>query len=157
MLIDRRPIRYNFSSRRGAKIRYLVVHDTGNPAPSADALAHYRYFGGGDRQASAHYFVDENRVVQLIEDAYAAWHCGDGRGRYGITNANSIGIELCINGGNDMKKTYDRARTLLRFLMETYRIPKERVVRHYDASRKRCPGSMAGKNWGAWWGFWESL
>ncbi|MDY6045089.1 MAG: peptidoglycan recognition family protein [Peptoniphilus sp.] len=157
MLIDKRLIRYNLMSRRGATIRYIVVHDTGNPDAGADALAHYRYFGGGNRQASAHYFVDDKGVVQVIEDAFASWHCGDGRGKYGITNSNSIGIELCINRGNDRRATLAHARELIRSLMAFYRIPRARVVRHYDASRKRCPGSMAKDNWGEWWGFWESL
>ena len=140
MLMDKKLIRYNFSSRQGARIAYIVVHDTGNRAASADAMNHYRYFNGGNRRA------------------YAAWHCGDGRGRYGIRNSNSIGVELCINQGNDMAKTYDYARDLIRELMAYYGIPKSRVVRHYDASRKVCPGHMLGKgDWGPWWGFWESL
>lgn len=158
MLMEKKLIRYNFSSRRGKKVAYIVVHDTGNRAATATAMNHYRYFNGGNRQASAHYFIDDKGVVQLVEDAYAAWHCGDGHGRWGITNSNSIGIELCINQGNDMKKTYANARTLIRELMAYYGLPKSRVVRHYDASRKNCPGHMKGNgDWGPWWGFWESL
>ena len=157
MKLDKRLIHFNKSSRKGVRISYIVVHDTGNPSKGADALAHFRYFGGGNRQASAHYFVDDKGVVQIIEDADAAWHCGDGRGRYGITNGNSIGVELCINEGNDRRATLAFARELIRELMAFYGIPKAHVVRHYDASRKRCPGSMAANNWGEWWGFWESL
>ena len=158
MFVKKKLIRFNFSSRKGARVSYIVVHDTGNRAASADAMNHYRYFNGGNRRASAHYFVDDKGVVQLVEDAYAAWHCGDGRGRYGISNRNSIGVELCINQGNDMAKTYAYARDLIRALMARYGIPKSRVVRHYDASRKICPGHMVGQgDWGPWWGFWESL
>ena len=158
MLMEKKLIRYNFSSRRGKKVAYIVVHDTGNRAATATAMNHYRYFNGGNRQASAHYFIDDKGVVQLVEDAYAAWHCGDGHGRWGITNSNSIGTELCINQGNAMGKPYDYARTLIRELMAYYRLPKSRVVRHYDASRKNCPGHMKGNgDWGPWRGFWESL
>ena len=148
MKLDKRLIHFNKSSRGGRKIRYIVIHDTGNPSPGADALAHFRYFGGGNRKASAHYFIDEKGVVQIIEDAESAWHCGDGRGRYGITNSNSIGIELCINSGNDRRATLDYARELVRELMAFYNIPKSHVVRHYDASRKICPGSMSKNHWG---------
>lgn len=157
MLINKKLIHYNFSPRGGTRIAYIVVHDTGNPAPGADALAHYRYFGGGNRRASAHYFVDDHGVVQIIEDAYAAWHCGDGRGKRGITNRNSIGVELCINRGVDRRAALSHARELVRELMAFYRIPKDHVVRHFDASGKICPGTMAANNWGEWWGFWESL
>lgn len=77
MLLNKQLIHYNYSSRNGARIAYIVVHDTGNPDRGADAMAHYRYFSGGNRRASAHYFVDDMGVVQIIEDAYAAWHCGE--------------------------------------------------------------------------------
>ena len=157
MLINKKLIHYNFSSRNGTRIAYIVVHDTGNPAPGADAMAHYHYFGGGNRRASAHYFVDDHGVVQIIEDAYAAWHCGDGRGKRGITNRNSIGVEICINRGVDRRAALAHARDLVRELMAFYRIPKDHVVRHFDASGKICPGTMAAKNWAEWWGFWESL
>ena len=155
--MNKKLIHYNHSSRNGKKISYIVLHDTGNTAASADALNHYKYFSRGNRKASAHYFVDQDGVVQIIEDARSAWHCGDGRGKYGISNSNSIGIEICINEGNNMTKTLDFTRELIRELMDFYSIPKERVIRHYDASRKICPASMHPNNWGKWWGFWKSL
>lgn len=157
MMINKQLIRYNYAGRGGTKIRYIVVHDTGNRAATANAMNHFRYFNGGNRRASAHYFVDEDGVVQCVEDANAAWHCGDGRGRYGITNSNSIGIELCINAGNDMERTYEHTLELIRALMKWYGIPKDRVVRHWNASRKMCPGHMAADGWRLWWRFWERI
>ncbi|MCU6787461.1 peptidoglycan recognition protein family protein [Aedoeadaptatus acetigenes] len=157
MLLNKQLIHYNYSSRNGTRIAYIVVHDTGNPDRGADAMAHYRYFSGGNRRASVHYFVDDKGVVQIIEDAYAAWHCGDGHGAHGITNRNSIGVEICINQGIDRKAALAHARNLVKELMAFYRIPKDHVVRHFDASRKICPHSMAKNNWAEWWGFWESL
>jgi N-acetylmuramoyl-L-alanine amidase len=41
--------------------------------------------------------------------------------------------------------------------MEKYDIPLDRVVRHYDASRKICPRSMSENNWEKWWEFKERL
>jgi len=29
-------------------------------------------------------------------------------------------------------------------------VPAERVVRHYDASRKNCPATMAANSWAKW-------
>lgn len=157
MLIDKRPIKYNFSKRGMQRPVFIVVHDTGNYSQGADALAHYRYFGKGDRQASAHYFVDDKASVEIIEMAHAAWHCGDGKGRYGITNSNSIGVELCVNQGSDWNKTKRNALELIKFLMASYGIPWDRVVRHYDASRKICPAKMSANNWQEWWEFRELL
>ena len=69
-------IKYNFSSRNGKTVKYIVVHDTGNKSKGADAMAHYRYFNSGNRNASAHYFVDDKEIVQLVPDDKSAWHVG---------------------------------------------------------------------------------
>jgi N-acetylmuramoyl-L-alanine amidase len=42
--------------------------------------------------------------------------------------------------------------------MKTYNIPIERVVRHYDASRKNCPQTMNNNgDWSKWNNFKERL
>ncbi len=149
--------RFNHSARNNTPISYLVIHDTGNTRSGADADAHARYFAGGDRKASAHYFVDSKGFVQTVEDKDAAWHCGDGMGRYGITNRNSIGIELCVNRDGDYDLTFVNAAVLVVKLMKKYKIPLSRVVRHYDASRKLCPKSMSDDNWAQWHEFLEII
>lgn len=151
--ISKKLVKYNFvKGRGGKKIEYIVIHDTGNEQPLADAEAHFKYFNGGNRNASAHYFVDEKRILQIIEDTDTAWHVGDGKGKYDITNQNSIGIEICINDGDyttEIKKTLE----LTRHLMQKHNVPFENVIRHYDASRKLCPAKMSANNWEAWKAF----
>ena len=151
-------IKYNRSNRGGTPIRYIVVHDTGNPSRGANATAHYNYFNGGDRSSSADFFVDDTQVL-CVNDYYKyyTWHCGDGRGKYGITNRNSVGIEFCINVDSDRNKTLERTAQLVRELMQELNIPIDRVVRHYDASRKNCPQSMSGNGWAQWYEFKEKL
>ena len=151
-------IKYNRSNRGGTPIRYIVVHDTGNSSRGANATAHYNYFNGGDRSSSADFFVDDTQVL-CVNDYYKyyTWHCGDGRGKYGITNRNSVGIEFCINVDSDRDKTLERTAQLVRELMQELNIPIERVVRHYDASRKNCPQSMSGNGWAQWYKFKEKL
>ena len=151
-------IKYNRSNRGGTPIKYIVVHDTGNPSRGANATAHYNYFNGGDRSSSADFFVDDTQVL-CVNDYYKfyTWHCGDGHGKYGITNRNSVGIEFCINVDSDRDKTLERTAQLVRELMQELNIPIERVVRHYDASRKNCPQSMSGNGWAQWYEFKEKL
>lgn len=151
-------IKYNRSNRGGTPIRYIVVHDTGNPSRGANATAHYNYFNGGDRSSSADFFVDDTQVL-CVNDYYKyyTWHCGDGHGKYGITNRNSVGIEFCINVDSDRNKTLERTAQLVRELMQELNIPIDRVVRHYDASRKNCPQSMSGNGWAQWYKFKEKL
>ena len=151
-------IKYNRSNRGGTPIKYIVVHDTGNPSRGANATAHYNYFNGGDRSSSADFFVDDTQVL-CVNDYYKfyTWHCGDGHGKYGITNRNSVGIEFCINVDSDRDKTLERTAQLVRELMQELDIPIDRVVRHYDASRKNCPQSMSGNGWAQWYKFKEKL
>ena len=150
MEINKKIIKFNTSIRGTEKIKYIVIHDTGNVKIGAGAENHYKYFSGGDRQASAHYFVDDKQVLQIIEDDKASWHVGDGKGKNGITNRNSIGIEICVNPDSNYDVALQKTIELVNFLMEKHNIPKENVVRHFDASGKICPKSMSKNNWAKW-------
>lgn len=140
--IQKKIIKYNYSSRNGRKIEYIVVHDTGNTGKGADVNAHFNFFNGADRQSSADYFVDDHSIGQFVEDWNYSWHCGDGKGKYGITNSNSIGIEICINSDGNYVQAVKNTAELVRFLMDKYNIDINHVVRHYDASRKSCPNQI---------------
>lgn len=150
MDIKRYITNYYQSSRKGNKIKYIVIHYTGNCGDSA--LGNCKYFSRpGNRPASCHYFVDDSSIYQSVEDHKAAYHVGDGRGRYGITNANSIGIEMCGNKrGKITEATRNHALFMTKVLMGRYGIPADRVVRHYDASRKNCPSAWNYENWRPW-------
>lgn len=151
--INKKLVKQNFTKGRSSKkIEYIVIHDTGNEQPLANAEAHFNYFNNANRNASAHYFVDEVQILQIIEDENTAWHCGDGKGKYGITNQNSLGIEICINDG-DYNTEIKRTIELVKYLMKKHNVPFEKVVRHYDASRKLCPAKLSKNNWEPWRAF----
>lgn len=133
-------------------VEYIVIHDTGNSAAGADAMAHYNYFAGGDRDASAHYFVDDHEVVQIIDDSEASWHSGVPYKTYAtpISNTNSIGIELCINSDGNYNEMVKNGVDLAAYLLWKYDLPIDHLVRHYDCNGKTCPLTMSGDNWAAW-------
>ena len=146
--IERKISSYNYSSRNGNSIKYITLHYTGNKGDTAKNNVDYFY--GGDRSASAHYFVDDNSVWQSVEDYNSAWAVGDGKGAYGITNQNSISIEMCCNSsGVISEKTETNALELVKYLMSKYNISISNIVRHYDASRKICP-NWSADNWSRW-------
>ena len=155
--INEKLVKYNFSKRTEGKIKYIVIHDTGNKRSGADAEAHFNFFNGGDRQSSAHYFVDDKQILRVIKDVDRSWAVGDGRDKYGITNENSLNIEMCINSDGDFNKTYLHTLKLVKHLMKEYNIPLENVVRHYDASRKICPNIWKENNWAKWEKFKQDL
>lgn len=155
--IQERFIKYNFSAGR-KPVEYIVIHDTGNFKKGANALMHYTFFNGGNRSASADYFVDQDNIIKFIPDDKYSWHVGDGKNKYGISNSNSVGIEICVNADNDQEKTHQNTIDLVRFLMNKYNLPLDKVVRHYDASRKNCPQTLnLDKKWTGWFEFKDRL
>lgn len=163
MKINKYLSKYNQSSRNGNKIKYIVIHYVGAVSSAKNNCI---YFSGGNRNASAHYFVD-NEIWQCIPDDKAAWHCGGGyqdtgtamnggnRGAqyHGIcTNSNSIGIELCCHkSGGKVVPTPTAIKTaapLVQYLMKKYGIPASRVIRHFDVTGKICPnGYISKESW----------
>ena len=136
----------NYTPCTGRTIRYIVVHYTGNKGDTA--WGNCNYFAGANRQASAHYFVDDDSIWQSVDDKNRAWHCGhDVGGRYyhdTCRNANSIGVEICMldKAGNVRPAAVAKTAELVRWLMQRYNIPLSNVVRHYDVTHKSCPAPM---------------
>lgn len=137
--------------RRSARsIRYIVIHDTANPSPGADARRHYAFFNSGNQDSSADFFVDSGGALQVNDYyRYYTWHCGDGGPRAAIRNDNSVGVEICINRDGDYARAKAEAAALTRRLMKELHIDKAHVVRHMDASGKQCPGTMSQADWEA--------
>ena len=160
---------YNTSTRNDP-IMYIVIHYTGAEGTAKNNID---YFNGGNRIASADFFVGQDGAIWQynpnIEKRYS-WHCGGGRqsskgGAYfGMCkNANSIGIELCTHksGGEWIfyDATIEAAKRLVRYLMDTYNIKQKNVIRHYDVNGKNCPAvyGWAGDNAPKWDKFKASL
>lgn len=135
----------NYRKGREFAINWICLHFTANNGDTAQNNADYFAREGG-LNASAHYFVDTERIVQSVKDGDTAWHCGRERGGSyynDCRNANSIGIEMCSIIRNGVyvipEATMKNAAKLTRELMAKYHIPVSRVCRHYDVTRKNCP------------------
>ena len=151
----------NYTAGRTKDIEYIVIHYTANNGDLA--ISNCKYFQTAGRNASAHYFVDEDTVYQSVLDSDTAWHCGT-TGTYKHSycrNNNSLGVELCSEkdtGGayyfND--ETFNNGVNLVKYLMEKYNIPAENVIRHYDVTGKICPAPFVN-NEVAWANFLNKL
>lgn len=126
---------------------YLIIHYVG--AQSSTAANNATYFAGGDRQASAHYFVDDNEIWQSVEDYHGAWHIGNS-----VTapnNTNSLGIEMCCMGPNLQvtETTENNTVELAAYLCKKYNIPIENVRTHFEvtAGSKLCPNFANTTRW----------
>ncbi len=77
----------NFTKGRSNAIDVLVIHTMESPEKPDTAESVANWFAGSTApQASAHYCVDENSVVQCVHDMDVAWHAPG-------ANHNGIGIE----------------------------------------------------------------
>ena len=121
------------------KPAYIVIHETDNWSKGADAKAHATAMKNGNLAGTVHYYVDSKSVYQTLDHSDGAWAVGDGKGKYGITNRNSINIEICVNPETDYYKAVDKAEQLAAQLLKQYGWGTDRLKRHYDASRKNCP------------------
>ena len=121
------------------KPAYVVIHETDNWSKGADAKAHATAMKNGNLAGTVHYYVDSKSIYQTLDHADGAWAVGDGKGKYGITNRNSINIEICVNPETDYYKAVDYAEQLAAKLLKQYGWGTDHLKRHYDASRKNCP------------------
>lgn len=132
--------KYNRTKRPGGlgAIKNYAMHYTGG---TGSAKNNCIYFASADRKSSADFFVDKDGTIweyNNILDGYYTWAVGDGHGKYGITNTNSVHVEVVNNGGAFTEKQIAAVNALYAHLCSILG-RKLNVVRHYDASRKQCP------------------
>ena len=115
-------IKYN-RSLRTTPIEYIVIHDTGNMKKGADAMAHFNFFNSADRGSSADVFVDDKVCLKVNDyNKCYTWHCGDGNGKNGISNLNSVGVEICINSDGDFAVALANAAVFVKNLMKELKL-----------------------------------
>lgn len=133
------------------KPSYVIIHETDNWAKGANARAHATAMKNGNLAGTVHYYVDSQECYQTLEHQDGAWAVGDGHGKYGISNLNSINIEICVNPESNYYLAVDRAAELAAMLLNQYGWDTSHLKRHYDASRKHCPRRILDE------GLWDSF
>jgi N-acetylmuramoyl-L-alanine amidase len=147
---------------------FITIHSTDNRSRSADALNHALAMNKGLRGRhnrtgflTWHFTVDDHSIYQTLPTNETGEHADyEGQG-----NRSSIGIEMCVNRGNNLDSTVDRTAQLTARLMRQYDIPLNHVVPHMhwrmirysdgrDLGFKKCPrilldGGRLGPKWSA--------
>ena len=120
------------------EVNNIFVHYTANPNTSAAQNRNYfeNLKDNHDvRGASAHFIIGiEGEILQLVpldEIAYAVQ----------TRNEDSISIECCYkyDNGQFTQETYDSLIKLLAWLVDTYELEADDILRHYDCGGKKCP------------------
>jgi hypothetical protein len=76
----------NYTRGRSARVNLVVLHDMEAPESHTTAESVARYFQNPSVQASCHYGVDDDSIVQSVREEDTAWHTPG-------VNSRSIGIE----------------------------------------------------------------
>ena len=143
----------NYTSCSSRTIKYIVIHGTGHVAPCKNFALNLK---NNKCSGSAHYFVGDGEIRQVISDNNIAWHVGNPKNCYkvkmsDVKNNNSIGIEMCetnVKTGNVTHETIELTSQLVKMLMKKYNIPASRVIRHFDVLSKPCPtGFLTDSKW----------
>ncbi|MRH43852.1 N-acetylmuramoyl-L-alanine amidase [Aquibacillus halophilus] len=150
----------NFGNSRSgqdlADVQFIVSHDTGNPGSSA--YANRNYFENVDPVASAHTFIDDNNILEIIPLDEKAWHVrynvGTDNRIYGEdANDAAIGVELAYGGSINFDEAYKRYVWYHAYLVDKYDLdPSEDIIAHstLDPSRRTDPQNALNRHGISW-------
>ena len=138
--VERQLLPVNEYSRPGEKltaVNGVVVHYTGNPGTTAEQ--NRSYFAGlaqsGETYASSNFVIGlEGEVLECVpldEVAYASSQ----------RNYDTLSIEVCHpdDTGEFTQASYDALVKLVQWLVDTYGLERDQILRHYDVTGKECP------------------
>lgn len=142
------------SRQKLSSVRFIVSHETANNG--ADADNHYHFFNRINNQTSAHTFIDDQKILEIIPLDEKAWHV-----RYNVNSDNrifgddandaAIGVELCRPGS--FRQAYDRYVWYHTYLCKKFQLhPQKHIVAHstLDPQRRRDPESWLKPNGVTW-------
>lgn len=143
------------NARSGQKIepvRFIVAHDTGNPGSTA--RQNRSYFHNSQPSASAHTFIDDKEIVEIVPLSEKAWHVlfekpKDNELFGGDANNCAIGVELCWGGEINFREAYKRYVWYHAYLCQKFKLdPAQKIVGHktLDPQRKIDPDNALNRN-----------
>lgn len=141
--IDLGTIKYNHPNEALNDIFYIVIHSTA--CKDITALQFYNNLNSHKqkRSASAHYFIDDENVVEAIGTNLVAWHCGTEKPNIPCTNYNSLGVEICeFTNEEKQQKAIDNAVSFVNEVL-LKEFPNAKVVMHRDIKPTLCPSILS--------------
>lgn len=138
--VDQELLPINPYSRPGTPLEAVngvVIHYTGNPGTTAEQ--NRSYFAGlaqsGETFASSNFVIGlEGEILECVpldEVAYASSQ----------RNYDTLSIEVCHpdETGEFTQASYDALVKLVQWLVDTYDLDRDQILRHYDVTGKECP------------------
>lgn len=119
------------------EVNGVVVHYTGNPGTTAEQnRSYYKNLAETkETYASSHFIIGmDGKIIQCVPLDEIAY-CSNQR------NGDTISIECCHSDdtGQFSQDTLDALVQLLNWLINTYELSRDDILRHYDVIGKECP------------------
>lgn len=151
------------SGKNNLGVKFIVAHDTGNPGSTA--RANRLYFHNHQPWASAHTFIDDKEILEIVPLWEKAWHVQyqkpkDNEMFGDDANDIAVGVELCYGGSIDFKQAYDRYVWYHAYLCKTFNLdPSKDIVSHatLDPGRRTDPHNALNQNGIKWEQFIEDV
>jgi hypothetical protein len=121
---------------RKSKIDRVVIHWFG--VGNLDAAN--RHFTRPNATTSAHYGIEDDRVIQWVREDDTAWHAGNL-----AMNRRSIGVEHSAEPNRPAtEKTIQTSAKLIAGICKRYAIPLDRkhIIGHNEVKATQCPGTI---------------
>jgi N-acetylmuramoyl-L-alanine amidase len=129
------------SGQKLEKVKFIVSHATGNPGSTA--YANRNYLNNRQPSASAHTFIDDRYILEIIPLDEKAWHVlyskpTDNRMFGADANDAAIGVELCYGGNINFTEAYNRYVWYHAYLCQKFNLaPSKHIVSHKTLDPKR--------------------
>jgi hypothetical protein len=124
--ITEKLISYN-RSNQPLNPTILVIHSTADNG--ATAQNEFNWFNTGNRNASAHYFVDDTSIIRTVPETEIAWHA------LYTANHSGIGVECCeFTEMTKFTEVWNRALWLASDICTRWKIPVEKVYSHHEVT-----------------------
>ncbi|MBX9692565.1 MAG: peptidoglycan recognition protein family protein [Cyanobacteria bacterium] len=110
--------------KRKSLISNLIIHSTETGSPCDGPCVIKSWNRGGASHPGTQYVVDrDGKIYQTVDPAYATAHVNISRTRKGVTNQNSIGIEIVRTGSQQYTATQMRSLVrLVAYIKDRYPI-----------------------------------
>jgi N-acetylmuramoyl-L-alanine amidase len=133
------------SGQKLQSVKFIVSHSTGNPGSTA--YANRNYFNSRQPASSAHTFIDDKYILEIIPLDEKAWHVLynkpiDNQMFGADANDAAIGVELCYGGNINFHEAYKRYVWYHAYLCEKFHLdPAQHIVAHHtlDPERRSDP------------------
>jgi hypothetical protein len=163
-LADRVDILPPGKNRPQTKLRgftAVVIHETDNEDPGANAKSHRRWLERDRPDASFTFCVDADESLQILPDDEVCWAIGDGADEPTIDDSfTTLSIEICVNDRARFASACRRAaKVAAAVLAKKGAAPSITAVRQHGSYwstrnpkvHKGCPKHLQAGDWGVSW------